>query len=169
VTQASQYHKSVSQQHRDDDLAARCEASMREYVASRFAVIDWDDNFPAIELPVPVKPRHPKPKPVRAPDPNDLLTKREAASRLRCSEKTIDAHAASGVLRYVLIGRGSKRKRKMFAPADLTAFIEAQTRKDTPCPSPATCVRRSTDSIFGSQVLAFTARRNAGPGGKRKR
>jgi hypothetical protein len=107
-----------------------------------------------------------KPKPVRTPD--DLLTKHEAAARLRCSEKTIDAHAASGALRYVLIGRGSKRKRKMFAPADLAAFIEAQTQKDLPCPSSVTRVRGSTGSISGSQVIAFSARPKPRPGGKRK-
>ena len=108
MTQASQYHKSVSQQHRDDDLAARCEASMREYVAGRFKVIDWDDNFPAVELPVPVKsrPAPRKRKPVRAPVPDDLLTKGEAASRLRCSVKTLDAHVTAGAIRYVEIGRG---------------------------------------------------------------
>ena len=80
-------------------------------------------------LKLPSKPaQRRKPKPV--PTPDDLLTKHEAAARLRCSEKTIDAHAASGALRYVAVGLGSKRKRKMFAPTDLTAFIEAQTRKD---------------------------------------
>jgi hypothetical protein len=107
-----------------------------------------------------------KPKPARTPD--DLLTKHEAAARLRCSEKTIDAHAASGALRYVLIGRGSKRKRKMFAPADIAAFIEAQTQKDLPCPLSVTRVRGSTGSISGSQVIAFSARPKPRPGGKRK-
>jgi hypothetical protein len=110
-----------------------------------------------------------KRKPVRAPDPNDLLTKQEAASRLRCSIKTLDAHVAAGTLRYVEVGRGSKRSRKMFSPPDLDEFIAAQTRKASPvCLSPVTRARHTGASTFRSEVVAFSARRNARPGGKPK-
>src|SRR6266576_2774657 len=71
----------------------------------------------------------------RVPVPGGLLTSKEAAARLACSVKTLNGYVEAGALRYVAIGHGKKRPRKMFTDADLTAFIEAQTRKDVPCQS----------------------------------
>ena len=69
--------------------------------------------------------------------PDGLMTMREAAAKLGCSVKTLKGHIACGALRYVIIGHGTKRPHKRITPADLNAFIEAQTRKDVACPSTA--------------------------------
>jgi hypothetical protein len=101
--------------------------------------------------------------------PNGLRTPAEAAERLHCSIKSVLAHVAAGELRYVAIGQGRKRPRKMFTDSDLDQFIENRTRKDAGlCPSSKTHVRRSTDTASKSCVIAFTARRNARPGAKPK-
>ena len=100
-----------------------------------------------------------------------LFTRQEAAARLRVSTKTLDKHVAAGVLRYVSIGLGRQHIRRMFAPSDLEAFIEAQTRKDVPlCPSrsPATRPSTTTRSIPRSSL----SRLNQGhvkAGGRRSR
>src|SRR6516225_6321817 len=60
----------------------------------------------------------------RSPPPDGLLTAAEAARRLRCSEKTLNGHVASGALRYVDVGHGRKRRRIRFTDADLDDFIE---------------------------------------------
>src|SRR5262245_20811025 len=52
----------------------------------------------------------------RAPD--GLRTLGEAAAKLGCSVKTVRGHIASGALRYVPTGLGSKRKRRMVTDAD---------------------------------------------------
>src|SRR6516162_7095126 len=102
-------------------------------------------------------------KPPVAPPPDGLRTPAEAARKLRCSVKTLFGHVASGALRYVAIGHGTKRPRKRFADADLDAFIESQTRKDVPCPSTRTetAARRISTSTSKCEVIGFTARRNA--------
>ena len=116
------------------------------------------ESFAEIErlLPKPRRQRHPRER-----KPDDPMTMREAAARLGCSIKTLDGHIASGALRYVNIGHGSKRERKRITPADLNAFIEAQTRKDVPCPSSARSARRTGITTSNGEVIGFTARRNA--------
>ena len=64
--------------------------------------------------------------------PDGLLTASEAAVKLRCSVKTLNGYVAAGALKYVAIGHGTKRPRKMFTDADLDQFIANQTRKDVP-------------------------------------
>jgi hypothetical protein len=106
---------------------------------------------------------------VRSPrivPPHGLRTPAEAAARLGCSVKTLNGHIASGALRYVITGHGEKRPRKMFTDADLDAFIEAQTRKDSPCPSTAIRARHSGSSISSGAVIAFTAQPRPRPGAK---
>ena len=93
--------------------------------------------------------------------PSALRTPAEAAARLRVSRKTLTEHVRSGALRYVIIGCGSKRPRKMFTDADIEEFIERQTRRDVPCPSIAPRARRSTTTTSSGRVIAFTALRNA--------
>jgi hypothetical protein len=117
----------------------------------------WDEAGP--------KRRH---KP-RTASPNGLRTAREAAAKLGCSIKTLNAHIREGALRYVVIGRGMKRPRRMFTDADLDAFIEAQTRKDSPCPSDATHGRHSGNTTSKSEVIAFSEAQRRRPGAKRKR
>jgi hypothetical protein len=104
----------------------------------------------------------------RKPSPADgLRTASEAAAKLGCSIKTLNAYVESGALRYVIIGHGTKRPRRMFAPADLDAFITSQTRKESPpCPSSASRARRSGTSTSNSEVIAFTARPRSRPSAK---
>jgi hypothetical protein len=114
------------------------------------------------------QPQASKPRKSRERVPSGLKTRSEAAAKLGCSEKTLDGHVEAGTLRYVAIGHGTKRQRKMFTDADLDAFIEAQTRKDVPCPSIASPARRSGISISSAEVIGFSARRSARLAEKRK-
>jgi hypothetical protein len=100
---------------------------------------------------------------------SDLLTRREAASRLRCSVKTLVGHVASGALRYVLIGHGTVHHRRMFTEADLDAFIVNQTRKDVQCHSTKTHVRPIGTSISSGEVIGFSAQQSARLDARRKR
>jgi excisionase family DNA binding protein len=140
----------------------------------RDRLVRWDalfarmqrESFAEIErlLPKPRRQRHPRER-----KPDDPMTMREAAARLGCSIKTLDGHIASGALRYVNIGHGSKRERKRITPADLNAFIEAQTRKDVACPSTEPRARRTGSSTFSGEVIAFTALPRPAPGVKPKK
>jgi hypothetical protein len=128
---------------------------------------DWHALIDALaNSPTPKPPR----KPRNAP-PDGLRTAHEAAERIGCSAKTLRDHVRSGALRYVLIGHGTRRLRKMFADSDINDFIANQTRKDSPAswPSSKTSARRSGATTSKSEVVAFTARPNARTGGKRKR
>ena len=89
---------------------------------------------------------------------SELRTPQEAAAKLRCSVKTLRMHVRSGALKYVNIGRGTKRPRYRFADADLADFILNQTRRNAhPCLSTGQRARRSTSSISCGEVIAFTA------------
>src|SRR5262245_58973077 len=102
--------------------------------------------------------------------PGGLLTAGQAAAKLNCSIKTLNGHVKAGDLKYVTLGRGSKRQRRYFTDADLDQFIANQTRKDSPaCPSSETHARHTGGSISRSTVIAFTARRSARPGVKPKK
>jgi hypothetical protein len=109
-------------------------------------------------------------RPMLAPPlPDGLRTPTEAARKLHCSIKTLDGYVASGALRYVNVGHGKKRPRRMFTDPDLNEFIANRTRKDSPCPSSRTHAHRSGASTSRSEVIAFSARRNARPSGTRKK
>jgi hypothetical protein len=110
--------------------------------------------------------RHHKPRPAA---PGGLLTAAQAAAKLGCSIKTLNGHVATGAIGYVVIGHGTKRPRKMFTDADLGAFIAAQTRKDSPCPSTASRARHTSTSTFSGTVIDFTAPRKPPTDDKRKR
>src|SRR5262245_46179825 len=69
------------------------------------------------------KRRQRKPRP---PVPDGLKTAAQAAAKLNCSSKTLKAHIDHGDLKYVAIGRGSKRPRRYFTDADLDRFIAKQ-------------------------------------------
>jgi hypothetical protein len=105
----------------------------------------------------------------RVRPPDGLRTKAEAASKLGCSIKTLDGHVASGALRYVALGHGRKRPRRMFTDADLDAFINNQSRRDAPCPSSPSRARRISTSTSESVVIAFTAAPKPRPGAKLKK
>jgi hypothetical protein len=108
--------------------------------------------------------RVPTPRP-----PDGLWTEAEAAAKLRCSIKTLKSHVAAGRLKYVSVGHGTKRQRRMFNDADLNEFISNQTRKDVPCPSTRTHARRTGNTISAGEVIAFTAQPRPRPGVKPKR
>jgi hypothetical protein len=100
-------------------------------------------------------------RPRAMPPPDGLLLSAEAARKLRCSVKTLNGYVTAGALGYVIIGHGRKRPRRMFTQADLDAFIQAQTRKDVPCPSTrtATVARRTSTSTSKCEVIDFTGPR----------
>jgi hypothetical protein len=63
----------------------------------------------------------------------------------------------NGEIRYVIIGRGKKRPRRMFTAADVEEFIQRQTRRDVPLP--ARVNYRSTRQ--DQSALSFTEGRAA--------
>jgi hypothetical protein len=101
--------------------------------------------------------------------PDGLKTAAQAAAKLNCSIKTLNGHVASGALRCVVIGHGTKRRRIRFTDADLDEFIINQTRRDTPCPSTASRARRTSTSNSESKIIAFTAAPKPRPGVKPKK
>jgi hypothetical protein len=105
----------------------------------------------------------------RVAPPDGLRTMAEAAAKLGCSIKTLKGHVASGALKYVAVGHGTARQQRRFADTDLDAFIATKTRKDISCLSDATRAPRSGNTIFKSEVIAFSARPSARPGAKPKR
>ncbi|TVR12286.1 MAG: DNA-binding protein [Salinarimonadaceae bacterium] len=88
-----------------------------------------------------------------------LLTMHEAASMIGVCERTLRDHVRDGALRYILVGRGVKRQRRMFDPADIDAFVEAQRR--TECRLTDQRAGRSTSTISSCEVIDFTGRRAA--------
>ena len=105
----------------------------------------------------------------RHPPPGGLLTAPQAAAKLGCSVKTLNGHITSGALRYVDIGHGKRRQRRMYTDADLNEFIANKTRKDIPCPSTRIGVRRFGNSTSGCVVTAFTGVPRPRPGARPKR
>ncbi len=110
--------------------------------------------------------RQRKPRP-----PDGLRTPAEAAAKLGCSIKTLNSHIKAGGLKYVIIGHGTKRPRKMFTDADLNQFIADQTCKAVPCPSirTETADRRTGTSTSRLKVIGFMDRRNARLAAKQKK
>src|SRR5262245_34228984 len=99
-----------------------------------------------------------------------LKTPEQAAEFLQCSPKQVHAHAKSGELRYVDIGRGSKRPHRRFTEADLIDFAERRSRRETsPCQSTSTKARRITTSTSKCEVYDFAALQALATGAKRKR
>jgi hypothetical protein len=97
------------------------------------------------------------PRKLRQSSPDGLRTSDEAARKLGCSTKTLNGHVAAGDLRYVIIGKGKKRPRRMFTDADINEFVSSQTRKEPPCLSDATRGRRSGSTTSKSEIVAFSA------------
>jgi Helix-turn-helix domain len=99
-----------------------------------------------------------------------LKTPEQAADFLQCSPKQVHAHAKSGELRYVDIGRGSKRPRRRFMDTDLIDFAERRTRREAPtCLSTNLKAHRITTSTSKCEVVDFSALRSAVIAGKQKR
>ena len=91
---------------------------------------------------------------------SDLLTLEKAAEKLGICVRTLRDHVRYGEISYIVLGRGVKRRRRMFDEADLEAFKERQRRIDQ-CQSTSQKTRRSSISTSNVPVVAFTALRNA--------
>src|SRR6266581_8213548 len=141
------------------DHANAVAATLAAAESSRRLVRTFADVFlNSAQRPIP-KPAAPR---VRFPIANGLRTPAEAAARLQISAKQLRAFVRSGELRYVNVGRGSKKPRIRFTDADLTEFIAARTqRNNPPCPSTNLRTRRTTFMTSSSEVIGFQARRNA--------
>ena len=122
-------------------------------------------------IPLPGTPAKCNERKLRQSPPDGLRTSAEAARKLRCSIKTLNGHIASGALKYVVLGHGKRRQRRMFTDADLNEFIANQTRKDAPCPSTktGTADRRTGTSTSKSKVIGFMEARNRRRAAKLKR
>lgn len=93
-----------------------------------------------------------------------LRSPQSAAERLGVSVKTLNGYVRDGELRYINVGRGSKKQRRKFTDEDLDDLIERRTRRDVPCQSTSTKTARSIISTSSTKVFAFTALRDARAG-----
>ena len=90
-----------------------------------------------------------------------LLTPKIAAADLGISTKTLTGHADDGEIRYINVGRGKKKKRRMYTRPDLEEFKERRAQREVKCLSTGTRKARSTTTTSNSKVIAFTALRDA--------
>jgi hypothetical protein len=143
------------------------EALLIELFGYSAHVFAWTDHCLGRSLVRKGKQRQRRP---RASVSGGLLTAAQAAAKLNCSIKTLNGHVKADELKYVIIGHGMKRPRKMFTDADLNQFIVDQTRKDiAACPSTSPRVRHTGTSTSKCEVIGFTARRNARRAAKPKK
>jgi hypothetical protein len=61
-----------------------------------------------------------------------LLKPAEAADALRCTREHLTDLVHAGLIRYIIIGTGTKRIRRMFREADIVEFLNRQTRREQP-------------------------------------
>jgi len=116
--------------------------------------------------PTPKQAGHRKAEAARRPD-DALLTVGDVAVRLQVSMKQVRNLVDDGGLRYINVGRGSKHRTMRFTPADVESCItQLAKRNSRPCPSTAIQSRRTTSTHSKSEVIGFTARRNAHRTGK---
>lgn len=105
------------------------------------------------------------------PDCHDgLLNPAKAADHLGISPKTLRGHVHDGSLGYIVVGRGSKRRRIKFDRIDLDDFKQNHRRQETPpCHSSAKArYAGATTSTSKSGVLDFAALSAARTTAKRK-
>ena len=100
-----------------------------------------------------------------------LRTPKQAAERLQTSVEQLIGFVHDGELRYVNLGRGKKRPRRMFTDDDLDEFIERRKRGEAIglCLYTNQQNRRTGNLTSSSEVIAFTARPSARPAAKPKR
>jgi hypothetical protein len=97
-------------------------------------------------------------------DPDGLLTAAQAAARLGITVEHLMAHVQDGAIKSINVGRGKKKARYRFAPADLDAFKIERTSMEQPAPcrfSSRKSPRPITGSASKSNVVGFTALRAA--------
>jgi excisionase family DNA binding protein len=89
-----------------------------------------------------------------------LMTLPEAAEFLRISERTLQDHVAAGEIRYIAIGSGVKRRKKLFDETDLAEFIEGRKTVEAPkCQSTSRKVARRTSTISNIGEIVTPATR----------
>jgi hypothetical protein len=96
-------------------------------------------------------------------DPNALLTAAQVAARLAITVEQLMAHVGDGAIRSINIGRGKKKPRYRFDPADIDAFkTSRRTLEQSQCPSSSRKSPRHTiGSASKSNVVGFSALRTA--------
>src|SRR4051794_3004174 len=97
-----------------------------------------------------------------------LRSPKSAADRLGVSVKTLQGYVSDGELRYISVGRGTKKVRRKFTDEDLDEFIHRRAQRDMPCQSIGIRTARSTTSTSNTRVIAFTALRGARINGQLK-
>ncbi|TFZ59352.1 DNA-binding protein [Methylorubrum sp. Q1] len=81
----------------------------------------------------------------------------QTAQYLGVSKRTLHSLVSNGLISYIAVGLGLKRRRKMFDPEDLARFRERQRR--TECPSTSGPGRRRGPTTSSSEVVDFQALR----------
>lgn len=84
----------------------------------------------------------------------ELLKPAEAAKYLAIGEKLLKWHVERGELLAVDVGRGVKKRRLRYDPADLDAFKSKRKTSARPCQS-GNVKTESFNSISGSNVIAL--------------
>jgi excisionase family DNA binding protein len=93
-----------------------------------------------------------------------LLTEAEAAEALKVCSRTLRKARAEGRLQFVQIGRAVR-----YRPDQLDAFINDNSRIETPCPDPSqTAARRISNTISSGGNSGFMALRNKRLAARRK-
>jgi DNA-binding transcriptional MerR regulator len=98
-----------------------------------------------------------------------LHSPKSAADCLGVSVKTLNGYVRDGELRYINVGRGTKKLRRRFTDEDLQELIQRRAQRDVPCRSTSTKTARSTTSTSNSKVIGFMALRDARADEKLKR
>lgn len=62
----------------------------------------------------------------------ELYTPAMAMKVLQCTAKTLKAYVQNGELSYIQKGAGTKRRRRLFHPDDIAAFIVRRRRVENP-------------------------------------
>ncbi len=85
---------------------------------------------------------------------SDLLTLKEAADQLRISERQLRDLTDDGLVRWINVGRGSKRPSRRYTQEDLDEFKQ---RRSQQCPSTSAPVKRPTRMTSSSGAVDFLA------------
>jgi hypothetical protein len=86
-----------------------------------------------------------------------LFDKKEAATKLNMSVKTLMEHVRTGRLRYIDVGSAGVRKRHRFTTYNLQTFIENQKVRETPCQSTSAPTKKHSAATFKSGAVDFLA------------
>jgi excisionase family DNA binding protein len=96
-----------------------------------------------------------------------LYTTKQAAAELQVTVRQVRGLVHDGELRYINVGRGSKKPRMRFADDDLAEFKERRRRREA-CLSGATKNHPTINTRSPSEVIGFAARHKQRTAAKRK-